>query len=60
MYADASGKDEWAVRGPNIFPTIWRLIRIDSNSPKRLLDTGKETLELIPIDDGFTLSNHSS
>ena len=60
MYADASGKDEWAIRGPDIFPLTWRLIRINSNSSKRLLDTGKQTIQLLPVDNGFSFTNYSS
>ena len=60
MYGDASGKDEWAIRGPDIFPTTWRLTRKNSNSPTRILDTGTETIQLTPIDDGYKFSNHSS
>ena len=60
MYGDATGKDEWAIRGPDMFPTTWRLTRKNSNSQTRILDTGNETIELTPIDDGFTFSNHSS
>ena len=60
MYGDASGKDEWAIRGPDIFPKTWRLTRKNSNSSTRILDTGHETFQLTPSDDGYKFSNHSS
>jgi len=60
MYADASGKDEWAIRGPDIFGTLWRLIRKNANSATRLLDVGDQVLELIPDDNGFSFTHHSS
>ena len=60
MYGDASGKDEWAIRGPDIFPKTWRLTRKNSNSSTRILDTGHETFQLTPSDDGYKFSNQSS
>ncbi|MEE3030823.1 MAG: hypothetical protein VX331_06385 [Candidatus Thermoplasmatota archaeon] len=60
MYEDASGKDEWSIRGPDLITTTWRLTRKNSNSPTRLLDNGDEIFQLIPIDDGFSFVDHSS
>ena len=60
MYADASGKDEWAIRGPDLFTTTWRLFRKNPNSPTRILDINSNQLELIPIDDGFEFTDYSS
>ena len=60
MYGDASGKNEWAIRGPDLIPTTWRLTRKNSNSSTRILDTGKDIIQLIPIDNGFSFVDHSS
>ncbi|HJM66200.1 MAG TPA: hypothetical protein QF555_01480 [Candidatus Thalassarchaeaceae archaeon] len=60
MYADASGKDEWAIRGPDIFTKTWRLLRKNANSVTRLLDIGEQVLELMPSDNGFIFTSHSS
>lgn len=60
MYGDASGKDEWSIRGPEIVPTTWRLTRKSPNSSTRLLDTGKQIIQLTPIDNGFSFHGHSS
>ena len=60
MYADASGKSEWSIRGPELFDKVWRLIRKNANSENRILDNGTEECELIPENHGFRIKNHSS
>ena len=60
MYADASGQDEWAIRGPDIFTSTWRLLRKNPTTSTRILDCKNEILELIPNQDGFEFKNYSS
>ena len=58
MYADATGKDEWKVRGPDLFQKIWRLRRMQNNSINRVLEMDDLEIELIPSERGFVI--HSS
>ena len=58
MYADATGKDEWKIRGPDLFQQIWRLRRRQNNSVNRILEMDNQEIELIPTDRGFAI--HSS
>ena len=58
MYADATGKDEWKIRGPDLFQQIWRLRRRQNNSVNRILEMDNQEIELIPTDSGFAI--HSS
>ena len=58
MYADATGKDEWMVRGPDLFQKIWRLRRRQNNSINRVLEMDDLEIELIPTERGFSI--HSS
>ena len=57
MYADASGKDEWSIRGPPIFSNTWRLTRKTPNSSTRILAIDTEEMELIPAKNGFEFKN---
>ncbi len=58
MYADATGKDEWKIRGPDMFHKIWRLRRAYNNSINRILELNNEEIQLVPTERGFSI--HSS
>ena len=60
LYADASGKDEWAIRSGCNINEIWRLTRQSISNDKRCLVTSRETYTLQLRDGVFEVQDYSS